>query len=55
MGVLHEVLYWLVSCTALGMAWWCVSSRFSDPRMAPALALQFAAFTAATCAGWATW
>ena len=39
MGVLYEVLYDLASCTALWMAWVCVSLRFSRLWMACALAV----------------
>ena len=42
MGVLYEVLYDLASCTALWMAWACVSLRFSVPCLAPALAADAA-------------
>ena len=42
MGVLYEVLYDLASCTALWMAWVCVSLRFSVPCLAPALAARVA-------------
>ena len=55
MGVLYEVLYDLASCTALWMAWVCVSLRFSVPCLALALAadaavcLALAAGAAAPC------